>query len=265
AMLACAGAIRSGVGNVRYIGPARVTDLILAARPAVVAGRREAQAWPLGSGVEDDTHPEAAGEKALASGLPCVVDAGALEACVRRRANGSRLTPARQMLLTPHAGELARMLTVLGHTAERSEVEARPLHHARLLARKADATVLLKGSTTLVAGPAGPVYGQDTGPAWLATAGSGDVLAGIAGTLMAAGIDASSAGAMAATVHGRAAARASEGGPIAAADIADATPATLANLLLTATTGARADTTTGAPRHRRQIIPLGASDQSHSK
>lgn len=231
AMLACAGAIRSGVGIVRYIGPARVTDLILADRPEVVAGTGKVQAWLLGSGVEDDKDQEEFVEKALDSGLPCVVDAGALEMCVRRRAAGNRPTPADQVLLTPHAGELARMLTVLGHTINRSEVEARPLHHALLLAKETDATILLKGSTTVVAGPAGPVYGQETGPAWMATAGSGDVLAGIAGTLMAAGISAPETGAMAATVHGRAAARASDGGPIAAADIAEATPATLAELL----------------------------------
>ncbi len=124
-----------------------------------------------------------------------------------------------------------RALGVLGHTVSRPEVEARPYHHVRWLAREIDATVLLKGSTTLIAAPDGPVYSQADGPAWMATAGSGDVLAGIAGMLLAAGLDAREAGAMAALVHGQAGARACGGGPLAAIDIADAIPAVVAGLL----------------------------------
>jgi NAD(P)H-hydrate repair Nnr-like enzyme with NAD(P)H-hydrate dehydratase domain len=169
--------------------------------------------------------------RALDSGLPCVVDAGALAACVGQRAAGTRPVAADSILLTPHAGELARMLEMLGHHVMRAEVETRPLHHVLWLAREADATVLLKGPTTLIADPNGQVSSQHEGPAWLATAGSGDVLAGIAGALMATGVGAMDAGAMAAHVHGRAGARASNGGPIAAGDIAIATPATVAELL----------------------------------
>ena len=91
--------------------------------------------------------------------------------------------------------------------------------------------MLLKGSTTLIASPAGHLLSQSDGPSWLATAGSGDVLAGIAGALMASGVGAMDAGAMAALVHGLAGARASGGGPIAASGIAEATPATIADLL----------------------------------
>ncbi len=105
------------------------------------------------------------------------------------------------------------------------------MFHAVWLAREADATVLLKGSTTLIASPTGNLFSQDDGPSWLATAGSGDVLAGIAGALMAAGVGAMDAGAMAALVHGLAGLRASDGGPIASRKIADATPATIADLL----------------------------------
>lgn len=120
---------------------------------------------------------------------------------------------------------------MLGHAVKRDEVEARPMFHAVWLAREADATVLLKGSTTLIASPNGRLSSQNDGPSWMATAGSGDVLAGIAGALMATGLSAMDAGAMAALVHGRAGARASGGGPIAAGDIAAATPATVAELL----------------------------------
>ncbi|GAB1639646.1 bifunctional ADP-dependent NAD(P)H-hydrate dehydratase/NAD(P)H-hydrate epimerase [Krasilnikovia sp. MM14-A1259] len=231
AVLACAGAVRAGAGIVRYLGPAGVTDHVLRARPECVPGDGRVQAWLLGSGVEDDAGQDAAIARALESGLPCVVDAGALSACVRRRAAGDRPAPAGQVLLTPHAGELARMLELLGHAVSREQVEARAWHHARWLAREADATVLLKGSTTLVVGPDGEAYSQDDGPAWMAAAGSGDVLAGIAGALMSAGLAAAPAGAVAASVHGRAGARAAAGGPLAASDIADATPRVVAELL----------------------------------
>lgn len=231
AVLACAGAVRAGVGIVRFVGPPGVTDHVLAARPEVVPGVGRVQAWLLGSGVESDAEQDRAITVALDSGLPCVVDAGALAACVGRRASGDRAATADQVLLTPHAGELARMLELLGREVPREDVEARPLHHVTWLAREVDATVLLKGSTTLIAGPGGEVYSQADGPSWLATAGSGDVLAGIAGALMAGGADALHAGAMAALAHGRAGAKASAGGPLAALSIAEATPATVAELI----------------------------------
>jgi len=231
AVLACLGAVRAGVGIVRYVGPRRVTDHVLTATPEAVPGAGQVQAWLLGSGVEDDDAQEEAIETALSSGLPCVVDAGALEACVRRRNGGDRAADAARVLLTPHAGEAARIFDLLGHQVARTEIEARPLHHARWLAQLADATVLLKGAATLVATPGGEVLSQEDGPSWLATAGSGDVLAGIAGALMAAGVDAVHAGAMAASVHGHAATRASAGGPASAAITAAAIPATITELL----------------------------------
>jgi hydroxyethylthiazole kinase-like uncharacterized protein yjeF len=205
----------------------------------VVPGVGRVQAWLLGSGVEDDADQDAAIDTALDSGLPCVVDAGALEACVRRRVGGTMPVSADRLLLTPHAGEAARMLGILGHVVTREDVESRPMHHALWLAREVDATVLLKGAITLIAGPTGSLYSQNDGPPWLATAGSGDVLAGIAGALMAGGVGASDAGAMAALVHGRAGIRASNGGPVAAADIADCTPATVADLLQGTATASR--------------------------
>ncbi len=231
AVLAALGAVRAGVGIVRYIGPPRVTDHVLMAVPEAVPGLGRVQAWLLGSGVESDKDQDNAIAQALDSGLPCVVDAGALDECVRRRAEGSRSVGADGVLMTPHAGELARMLELLGHGVKRTDVEARPMFHALWLAREADATVLLKGSTTLIASPSGWLSSQNDGPSWMATAGSGDVLAGIAGALMASGVGAMDSGAMSALVHGLAGARASGGGPIAASTIAEATPATVADLL----------------------------------
>ena len=231
AVLAVAGAIRAGVGVVRFIGPPGVTDHVLSARPEAVPGIGRVQAWLLGSGVEADADQDKAIDVALDSGLPCVVDAGALEACARRRVAGAKPASADGILMTPHAGEVARTLESLGHAVTRDEVEAQPMRHALWLAREVDATVLLKGSTTLIANPTGRLLSQNDGPPWLATAGSGDVLAGIAGALMAAGVNAMDAGGMAALVHGLAGARASGDGPIAAGDIADHTPGVVAELL----------------------------------
>jgi NAD(P)H-hydrate repair Nnr-like enzyme with NAD(P)H-hydrate dehydratase domain len=132
-------------------------------------------------------------------------------------------------LLTPHAGELATLLTVLQVPTTRAEVEARPYPCARRAAELTGATVLLKGSTTLVVDPDGTAFSQADGPAWLATAGSGDTLAGIAGALLAAGLTPSLAGALAAAVHGRAAARL--GGPVTASEVAGAVPAVVSELV----------------------------------
>jgi hydroxyethylthiazole kinase-like uncharacterized protein yjeF len=127
----------------------------------------------------------------------------------------SRTAPT---LLTPHAGEAAALLGVA-----REEVEAGRLAAARELAGRFGATVLLKGSTTVVCGAdGGPVRVNPTGTSWLATAGSGDVLSGLAGSLLAAGLRALDAASCAAYLHGLAARRASEGGaPVTATEVAD--------------------------------------------
>jgi hydroxyethylthiazole kinase-like uncharacterized protein yjeF len=181
------------------------------------------QAWVLGSGVDPDADDGQVGavEHALASGEPCVVDAGALATFAALEPTGRD-----DVLLTPHAGELARLLG-----ASREDVEARPYEHAARAAARTGATVLLKGATTLVVRPDGTARSQADGPPWLATAGAGDVLAGVAGALLAGGLGAADAGAVAALVHGRAAARASAGGPIGAADVAAAVPAAVRDLL----------------------------------
>jgi hydroxyethylthiazole kinase-like uncharacterized protein yjeF len=118
-------------------------------------------------------------------------------------------------VLTPHAGEAAALLGV-----ERAEVEAGPLAHVRALVERTGATVLLKGPTTLIAGPdRQTVRVNPTGTPVLATAGSGDVLAGLIGGLLAAGlgpVDAASAGAY---LHGLAGRIAARQGPIAAGDL----------------------------------------------
>jgi len=239
AVLVVAGAARAGAGMVRYVGPRRAQDLVLAARPeTIVHGSADAaetlpraRAWVVGPGVADYPEQDAAIGSVTASGLPMVVDAGALESVALSRAAGAREAGADRVLLTPHAGELIRTLGALRHDVTPADVEHDRAGHARLLAETARATVLLKGSVTLVASPGGAIVWLPEAPAWLATAGSGDVLAGIAGSLLAAGLPAADAGACAAWMHARAATLASAGGPITAMDVADNLPIAIGEIL----------------------------------
>ncbi|WP_062385407.1 ADP-dependent NAD(P)H-hydrate dehydratase [Demequina iriomotensis] len=239
AALVVSGAIRAGAGMVRYVGPERAQDLVLAHRPEAVvhhpvdAAERlpRAQAWIVGPGVADFPEQDAAIGAVIAESAPMVVDAGALETVARARAAGARAIGAERVLLTPHAGELVRTLAALRHDVAPADVERDRVGHARLLAEAARATVLLKGAVTLVVSPGGGAIELPLAPPWLATAGAGDVLAGIAGTLLAAGLTAEAAGASASWVHARAAELASRGGPVAALDVASSVPAVIAGLL----------------------------------
>lgn len=205
AVLSVGGASCGLAGMVRYAGGA--ADAVTAAHPEVVVGAGRVQAWVVGSGGGDDAAGALA--EALADDVPVVVDADALAHLPRPL--------ARPAVLTPHAGELARMLGGV----DRADVEARPLHHARRAAREHDAVVLLKGRRTLVAHPDGRVRVNTSGVSWLATAGAGDVLAGLVGALLATGLDPLDAGAAGAWLHGAAAAAASAatGGPVTAVDV----------------------------------------------
>jgi len=231
AVLSVLGALGAGPGMVRYLGPPEVQALVHAAAPEAVTAEGRVQAWVCGSGFDPSSRAKGVAEQkhhveeALASDLPVVVDAGALELVDRREA---------PTLLTPHAGELARLLTRLrGKDVAREEVTAAPLAHARDAAERTGCTVLLKGSHTLVVSPHPnrPVRSQADAPAWLATAGAGDVLGGLLGTLLAAGLDPLDAGALGALVHGVAADRANPGGPVRIADVARCIPEAVAALM----------------------------------
>ncbi|MEV6171106.1 NAD(P)H-hydrate dehydratase [Streptomyces sp. NPDC051954] len=217
AVLAVAGALRGGAGAVRYVGPAgdavisRFPETLVSDKGPKHAGR--VQSWVVGPGAGDDA---SAVREVLAADVPVLVDADGLRLAdpeaVRRRTAPT--------LMTPHAGEAAALLGV-----SREEVEGARLFFARELAGRYAATVLLKGSTTLVADSGGgAVRVNPTGTAWLATAGSGDVLSGLAGSLLASGLSALDAGSAAAYLHGLAGRFAADGAPVGAHDVAAAIP-----------------------------------------
>jgi ADP-dependent NAD(P)H-hydrate dehydratase / NAD(P)H-hydrate epimerase len=214
AVLCTSGAVSGIAGMVRYSGSA--ADSVRARHPEVVASEGRVQAWVVGSGGDSDA--EVALADALSDGVPTVVDADALMHVEQG---------PRDLVLTPHAGELARMLGV-----EREAVEADQLDFARRAARDYDAVVLLKGRHTLVARPDGRVRVTTSGVPWLAVAGAGDVLAGVIGSLLAAGLDPWDAASVGSWMHGAAAALTSNGGPITATRVADAIPEVVRGLHL---------------------------------
>ncbi|MFD6113111.1 NAD(P)H-hydrate epimerase [Streptomyces yangpuensis] len=211
AVLAVAGALRGGAGAVRYVGPA--ADSVLARYPETLIGPGRVQAWVIGPGLGEGRAGEVA--DVLAGDAAVLVDADGLrglDPAVLR----ARTAPT---LLTPHAGEAAALLGV-----SRESVEAGRLAAVRRLAERYGAAVLLKGSTTLVAsGGVRAVRVNPTGTPWLATAGSGDVLSGLAGSLLAGGLSGADAGSVGAYLHGLAARR--TGGPLLAHQVAEALPA----------------------------------------
>jgi ADP-dependent NAD(P)H-hydrate dehydratase / NAD(P)H-hydrate epimerase len=248
AVLAASAAVRAGAGMVRYRGPDAVGRSVVAVRPEVVVGPGRVQSWVVGPGVpsgpdqpagaDDGQHERGGAGLAAARGdlagmgdrAPAVVDAGGLALL------GDRCPP--WFVLTPHAGELTTLLRSHGEDVRRRDVEAAPLRWARRAHELTGATVLLKGGVTVVVGPA-VAYAQADAPGWLATAGAGDVLAGLLGAMLAARSTdvveqpalAAEVAAAAALVHGRAAHRANPGGPVSALDVAEAIPATLAALV----------------------------------
>jgi hydroxyethylthiazole kinase-like uncharacterized protein yjeF len=199
AVLCTGAAVAATSGMVRYAGGAH--SEVLAHWPEVIASPTPAaagrvQAWVVGPGLGTDDTGAAALWFALDTDLPVLVDADGLtmlaahpELVVNRNA---------PTVLTPHAGEFARLA---GAPPGDDRVGA-----CRKLADAFGATVLLKGNVTVVADPGGPVYVNPAGQAWAATAGSGDVLSGIIGALLAAGLPTAEAAAAAAFVHARAAA-----------------------------------------------------------
>ncbi|HEX3197342.1 MAG TPA: NAD(P)H-hydrate epimerase [Propionibacteriaceae bacterium] len=216
AVMSVYGAVYGGAGYVRFLGAERPAATISAQLPNVVFSPGRVQAHLFGSGWGD----RADGAEVLAhvaeQGLPAVVDADGLRYLPKPAPAG--------WLLTPHAGELARLLE-----RERSWVEQDPVRAVAAGAEQTGATVLLKGATQLVAAPdSGPVLVAVPGPAWTAQAGSGDVLGGVCAALLAADVDAQRAGQLGASVQAVAAAE--HPGVLAPQELARAIGQTLGRL-----------------------------------
>lgn len=221
--LAAHGALRSGVGMVRLL----VAPESLAAVQASVM-EATAATWPMADAelerqVVAYAHAVLAGPGLGRAGAsedflvrllrgwtgPVVLDADALSLFTDRLPELAGLLASRPALLTPHVNELARLLGVSADDVLASRFDA-----ARDLARTLGAVVLLKGVPTIVTAPNGERLVSAAGTPVLAAAGSGDVLGGIAATLLAQSGDPFSSAASAAWVHGRAAEIANAGRPI---------------------------------------------------
>lgn len=250
AVLGAEGAARSGAGMVRWIGDPDVARLVLQRRPEVVTAEGRADAWVIGSGVDARTRPDdvrSAMIHILRSGAPVVVDAGALDLAAESRG---------PIVVTPHDGELAEVRIPLGLGVDDVEGDdplkgrlKRGFDERLLVARETavalGGAVLLKGTATIVASPTGWFTVVRAGTPWLATAGTGDVLAGaigaVAATAAATGpVDAEALAKIAATgawLHGHAARLAAgvtgggTGHPITALDVAAHLPAAYAAAL----------------------------------
>ncbi|MFZ4842719.1 ADP-dependent NAD(P)H-hydrate dehydratase [Mycetocola saprophilus] len=265
AVLGVEAALHTGVGMVRYVGPDSVGHAVLARRPEAVLGSGRVQALLIGSGMEP-LDPEGADARALAdtleAGIPAILDAGAIGLVAHH--------PGARILLTPHAGELARLF--LAHPDERRHegipdtpealrawIEAHPELAASCAAERWGVSVLLKGAHTVAAAPGEAALLLPAATPWLASAGTGDVLAGAIGALAASGFGSSSGpgfgsdsvaasgfgstelapslariAAAGAHLHALAAERASAGGPLLALDLAHALSETVAEVLRTA-------------------------------
>ena len=207
AILCTGAAVAATSGMVRYAGPAAAQVVshwpeVVIASGAPSAGR--VQAWVVGPGLGTDEAALMALTFALDSDLPVIVDADGLTILAAH----PHLVTERQAptVLTPHAGEYARLA---GQSPGADRIAA-----ARRLSEMFGATVLLKGNVTVIAGPE-RVYLNPAGGSWAATAGSGDVLSGIIGALLAAGLAPVEAAAAAAFVQSRAAnASAADPGPV---------------------------------------------------
>jgi hydroxyethylthiazole kinase-like uncharacterized protein yjeF len=198
------------------------------------------QAWVAGPGMGTGRDAAAWLEAICGTSLPVLVDADGLTVLSQHEGLLPRSAPT---LLTPHAGELGRLLG-----ADPADVAVRRVEHAREAARRFGACVLLKGSTTVIAPPGNvdPLLVNSTGTSWLATAGTGDVLSGLAGALLAQGLPPAQAAIAAAYLHGLAARiAAADGGtglgsaaggaaPIGASDVVRALPAAFRALTINA-------------------------------
>lgn len=201
ARLAAMGARRGGAGLVTLAAPDGATgDVLRAGDPGVIVTEaplprlledRRRGVWVVGPGLDPNENIISRMRSVIEFGREVVVDAGALAAAV-----GNPAALRGSALLTPHEGEFIRLF---------GPIDGDRPAAVRRAALATDAVVLLKGADTVVAAPDGRLVVNDHAPPWLATGGTGDVLAGLAAALLAQGMPAFEAAAASAWLHGEAA------------------------------------------------------------
>jgi hydroxyethylthiazole kinase-like uncharacterized protein yjeF len=236
AVLTTAAASATGVGMVRFHSSSGLAHLVLHSTPSAVVQPGKVAAWVVGSGINSKKHSDFTTwlrhrwfKLVRLQSVPTVLDAGAISLA------GSLEQPT---VITPHSGELASLLSARGVKVTAEAIEGDPKKWVQNAADTLGVTVLLKGSTTYVANDEVLIQLPVATP-WLATAGSGDVLAGIMGALVATNTieilndynHLAYVAASAALLQNQAAVRASAGAPINAEAIITAIPETLAKLL----------------------------------
>jgi hydroxyethylthiazole kinase-like uncharacterized protein yjeF len=236
AVLSTRAASATGLGVIRFHSNSGLAHLVLHQSPEALVQPGPVTAWLAGSGIDSKKYSDYTTwlrhrwfTLLNRQSVPTVLDAGALHLA------GSLEQPT---LITPHAGELSQLLAKRGVIASAEIIESNPLHWAQAASELLAVTVLLKGSRTVVAQDDYLIELPIATP-WLATAGSGDVLAGIVGALCATNYieilnditRLADLAATAAMIHNKAALLASNGGPINAPTIIDAIPAAVASIL----------------------------------
>ncbi len=236
AVLTTSAAFATGLGALRFHSNSGLAHLVLHQRPEALVQPGPVTAWIAGSGIDGKKYSDITTwlrhrwfELLKRQSVPTLLDAGALYLA------GSLEQPT---LITPHAGELSKLLSQRGIVASSEQIESNPRHWAQLASQSLAVTVLLKGSTTVVAQDEYIIELPKSTP-WLATAGSGDVLAGIIGALIATNYieilnDPKRLAEVAATgalIHNQAALRASGGGPISASSLIGEIAPTVAKIL----------------------------------
>ncbi|CAB4822994.1 unannotated protein [freshwater metagenome] len=224
AVLTTSAAAATGIGMIRFYSSSGLAHLVLHSTPSVVVFPGNVSAWIVGSGIDAKKYSSFTTwlrhrhfKSLKIQGVPTVLDAGALHLA------GKLEQPT---VITPHCGELARLLTSRGVSVTSEAIEGNPKKWVVTAAKTLGVTVLLKGSRTYVAQDDFLIELPIATP-WLATAGSGDVLTGILGSLIATNFieilndknRLAEIAATAALIHANAAKNASQGGPIPAESI----------------------------------------------
>lgn len=236
AVLSTAAASATGIGMIRFHSSSGLAHLVLHSTPSVVVQPGKVTAWLIGSGIETKKYSDITTwlrhrwyKLTTLQSVPTVLDAGALHLA------GTLDQPT---LITPHSGELSQLLAARGITVSAEAIDGNPKKWVQDAADTLGVTILLKGSTTYVANDS-ILIELPTATPWLATAGSGDVLAGIIGALVATNTveilnDYNQLACVAATgalIHSRAADAASNGGPINAEAIIVSIPRVISQII----------------------------------